>query len=139
MRTRQSGGIHHIDVNVSDLRAARRVYGLLLEFLGYQRVRDDPDACEWDLATDDGLISFGLRRAHDDWVSHVHRRYAPGLHHLAWRAGSRTDVDAFHEHLIANGIPILDSPAEYPQYSESYYALFFEDPDGMKLELLHED
>ncbi len=34
-------------------------------------------------------------------------------------------------------ITVLDTPAEYPHYGESYYAVFFADPDGMKLELVH--
>lgn len=135
----RSGGIHHIDLNVSDVQAARQIYGLLLEFLGYRMVKDDADGCEWDLTADDGRISIGLRPVHPDWANHVHRRYAPGLHHLAWRATSRDEVDEFHRLLITNAFPVLDAPAEYPQYSDSYYALFFEDPDGIKLELLHEE
>lgn len=139
MSASHHGGVHHIDLNVSDLQAARRVYGLLLEFLGYRKVKDDARGCEWDLMLDGRRISLGLRIAHADSVDHVHQRYAPGLHHLAWSANSREDVDAFHQLLIGSGIPVLDAPAEYPEYSESYYAVFFEDPDGIKLELLHED
>lgn len=132
-------GFHHIDLNVSDLAASRRVYGILLEFLGFQMVRDDDQACEWDLDSADGRVSIGLRLADPQWIKHAHRRYAPGLHHLAWCAQSRQQVDSFHQILIANGVQVLDAPAEYPEYSQSYYAVFFEDPDGMKLELLHED
>jgi len=35
------------------------------------------------------------------------------------------------------GATILDAPAEYPIYGPNYYAVFFADPDGMKLELVH--
>jgi catechol 2,3-dioxygenase-like lactoylglutathione lyase family enzyme len=69
--------------------------------------------------------------------NHVHRRYAPGLHHLSWRADSREDVDRLHALLLEHGIKVLDPPAYYPQYSGNYYAVFFEDPDGMKLEFVH--
>jgi len=35
------------------------------------------------------------------------------------------------------GIAILDAPAEYPEYAPGYYAVFFADPDGLKLEFVH--
>lgn len=132
------GGFHHIDLNVNSLDASRPVYGLVLEFLGYRMVRDDAQGCEWDLGPDDRRISLGLRVARPEYANHVHHRYAPGLHHLAWRAVSRDAVDALHHLLVESGIPVLDAPAHYPEYSTTYYAVFFEDPDGMKLEVLHE-
>jgi glyoxylase I family protein len=32
---------------------------------------------------------------------------------------------------------VLDAPREYPEYVPGYYAVFFADPDGIKLELVH--
>ena len=130
------GAFHHIDLNVSDLAASKRVYGPVLEFLGYRPVRDD-EGCEWDLAEDGRGSSLGLRLCDPALRDHVHRRYAPGLHHISWRAESREDVDRLHALLLEHGIKVLDPPAHYPQYSGDYYAVFFEDPDGMKLEFVH--
>ena len=130
------GAFHHIDLNVSDLAASKRVYGPVLEFLGYRPVRDD-EGCEWDLADEGRGSSLGLRLCDPTLRDHVHRRYAPGLHHLSWRAESREDVDRLHALLLEHGIRVLDPPAHYPQYSGDYYAVFFEDPDGMKLEFVH--
>ena len=130
------GAFHHIDLNVSDLEASKRVYGPVLEFLGYRPVRDE-EGCEWDLADEGRGSSLGLRLCDPAFRSHVHRRYAPGLHHLSWRADSREDVDRLHALLLEHGITVLDSPAHYPQYSGDYYAVFFEDSDGMKLEFVH--
>lgn len=132
------GGFHHIDLNVSDLAAAKAVYGPVLEFLGYAQVKDG-SGCEWDLrGPGDGRgASLGLRQCDEGEAEHRHHRYAPGLHHLAWRAESREDVDRLHALLIQKGIKVLDPPAHYPEYSGDYYAVFFEDPDGMKLELVH--
>jgi hypothetical protein len=58
---------------------------------------------------------------------------------ITWRfeRGSRADVDAFNDFLVREKIEVLDAPAEYPQYGENNYAVFFADPDGMKLELVH--
>ena len=131
------GGFHHIDLNVSDMAAAKAVYGPVLEFLGYRCVTDKPDHLEWDLGPDGHGASLGLKLCDPALRQHRHERYAPGLHHLAWRAASREEVDRLHDLLVARGIPVLDAPAHYPQYSGDYYAVFFEDPDGMKLELVH--
>lgn len=131
------GTFHHIDLSVADLAAARRIYGLVLTFLGYTQVRDDETGCEWDLAVGGSGASLGLLPARPALKDYGHRRYAPGLHHLSWRAESRADVDALHALLVEHGIKVLDPPAHYPQYSGDYYAVFFEDADGMKLELAH--
>ncbi|MGS1015498.1 VOC family protein [Allosphingosinicella humi] len=137
MATIDRGGFHHIDLNVSDIAAAKRVYGPVLEFLGYRCVKDEATGCEWDLADEGRGASLGLRACDPALKAYAHSRYAPGLHHLAWRAASREDVDRLHDLLVARGIKVLDPPAHYPQYSGDYYAVFFEDPDGMKLELVH--
>lgn len=63
-----------------------------------------------------------------------HDRYAPSLHHLALRAKSRADVDALYRKLKKFGADIVDAPAEYPDYGKGYYAVFFADPDDIKLE-----
>jgi catechol 2,3-dioxygenase-like lactoylglutathione lyase family enzyme len=61
-----------------------------------------------------------------------------GLHHLAFSAESREQVDAFHRDvLLPVRATVLDPPQIWPQYSEGYYALFFLGPDGIKLELAH--
>jgi catechol 2,3-dioxygenase-like lactoylglutathione lyase family enzyme len=66
--------------------------------------------------------------------SRPHDRHAPGLHHLAFEAPSRHDVDRVYGQLRALHVQVLDAPAEYPDYGPGYYAVFFADPDGIKLE-----
>jgi glyoxylase I family protein len=131
------GGFHHIDLTVTDLEASKRVYGPVLEFLGYVQVKDE-GGCEWDLRIGEGRgASLGLIPCDPALAGYSHKRYAPGLHHLSWRADSRDDVDRLHALLVEKGIKVLDPPAHYPEYSGDYYAVFFEDPDGMKLELVY--
>ena len=55
---------------------------------------------------------------------------------IAFRAESRSEVDALARDLAARGARILDPPREY-DYTPGYYAVFFTDPDGIKLELVH--
>lgn len=128
------GIFHHIDLTVSDLAAAMPFYDRLLTFLGYRCVGSGPEGSDWDLAAPWGVNSVGLKAAHR---LQLHDRYAPGLHHLAWRAGDRADVDSLYELLKIHGATILDPPALYPQYGPDYYAVFFADPDGLKLEYVH--
>ncbi|MEO7169970.1 MAG: VOC family protein [Pseudomonadota bacterium] len=137
MRGSHRGAFHHIDLNVRDLAASKAVYGPVLEYLGYRCVKDESQGCEWDMGPEGQGASLGIKPCDPALAGHAHRRYAPGLHHLAWRAASRADVDALHDLLVERGIRVLDAPAQYPEYWGDYYAVFFEDPDGMKLELVY--
>lgn len=123
------GVIHHIDLTVSDPGASAALYDAVLTFMGYERRLP----FEWRLHTAQGHTSLQLNAEKN---ASPHDRYAPGLHHLAWRADSREDVDRFHEMLKSVGADILDAPADYAQYNagRGYYAVFFSDPDGIKLE-----
>ena|SRR3990167_2993885 len=133
------GTVHHIDLSVASLAASALFYDLVLGFLGYRRSRTADDGIDWDLAGDlpgpgGAACSIGLKPARSD---RPHDRYSAGLHHLAWHAAGRGDVDRLHALLVAHGAAILDPPAEYPAYGAGYYALFFADPDGLKLEFVH--
>ena len=59
-------------------------------------------------------------------------REAPGFSHMAWNASNREQADALYEILKETDARILDPPCEM-NYSPGYYAVWFEDPDGMKL------
>ncbi len=80
--------------------------------------------------------SVGIRPAKGLDADRAHDRRTSGLHHLAWRANDPADVDALYAKLLAFGATILDAPADYPRSNEGrgYYAVFFADPDGLKLE-----
>jgi glyoxylase I family protein len=143
------GSVHHIDLTVRDPWASLPFYEAVLGFVGYTRVPPNSSvntpplppspgdtSYEFNIPAPVGgyHVSIGLVRARDG--APVHDRFNPGLHHLALRAESRKDVDALHALLQKMGADILDAPAEYPQYSAGYYAVFFADPDGLKLELV---
>jgi catechol 2,3-dioxygenase-like lactoylglutathione lyase family enzyme len=70
----------------------------------------------------------------------INRRRPGALHHLAFRAETRADVDRLHLNLKAIGATIVSPPREYPEYTPSgYYALYFKDPDGIKYEIVCSD
>ena len=81
-----------------------------------------------------GVGIFLIYAAKPESLGKSHDRYAPGLHHLCFDADSRDEVDRLHGEMVAAGATVLDAPAEY-QYTPGYYAVFFADPDGLKLEL----
>ena len=128
------GLVHHLDLTVQDLDRSASFYAAVLAFMGYHRARNAHDGIDWDLHAPSGLCSIGIKPARTD---RRHDRYSCGLHHLAWRAESRADVDRLHDLLRRIDATILDAPADYPQYGADYYALFFADPDGLKLEFVH--
>ena len=131
----QRGFINHLDLTSSDLPASTAFYDTVLGKLGYTRMGEYAgDVPCWGLSSGGLNISIGLHKAKQ---TSPHDRYAPGLHHLAFHLCSRAEVDEFYAFLLAQGLPILDAPAEY-DYTPGYYAVFFADPDGIKLELVYE-
>jgi glyoxylase I family protein len=131
------GAINHIALTVTDLvDSEERFYAPVLGFLGYGKVEDIPEQMTlW--------LNAGAETAVNLWQAQAalkdrqHARYAPGFHHCAFSLGSRAEVDELHRLLVARRIAVLDAPAEYPQYTPDYYAVFFQDPDGLKFEAVH--
>ena len=128
------GTIHHLDLTVRDPWASRSFYAAVLGFMGYREVADHDRGYDYDRVGPDGFCSIGIMKAQGPNAGRAHDRYSPGLHHVAWTAESRADVDALYGLLQEIGAEILDAPADYPQYGAGYYAVFFADPDGLKLE-----
>jgi glyoxylase I family protein len=128
------GLIHHIDLTVTELERSRLFYDRVLGFIGYARSDDHENGTDWDRSGPGPLTSIGIIKAKGKNAARAHNRGSAGLHHLAWSAESRADVDALYTKLLDIGAVILDAPTLYPRYHPDYYALFFSDPDGLKLE-----
>lgn len=129
------GGFHHVDLTVRDPLASRPFYEAVLGFMGYAIADVYDYGFDMDLRIDGRFTaSVGVLKARGDNSERPHDRYSAGLHHIAWNAESRDDVDALHALLVSIGANVLDPPADYPRYGLGYYAVFFTDPDGLKLE-----
>lgn len=127
---------HHLDLTVSDMEASIAFYETVLTRLGYRRSTQYAGEAPCWLYAPQGAAAFSIA-LHQAGKRTAHDRYAPGMHHLAFHARNRADVDGFFDYLVERGVTILDPPAEY-DYTPGYYAVFFADPDGIKLELVYE-
>ena len=132
------GSISHLDLNVSDPARSLPFYALVLGYLGLQQVRVAEERGIWEQALPSGG-SWGIevRAPRGTLEGRPHERYAPGIDHLAFHAASRADVDGLYTVLIEAGYHVADPPAEY-DYTPGYYAVAFDDPDGIRLEVVHE-
>jgi glyoxylase I family protein len=131
----RSGGVHHVDLVVSSIERSLPFYRDLLGPLGWHRVSEvegERGETIWYLTGRE--CSIGLREAQSE--ASEYDRYSLGLHHLAFEVGSRAVVDERADWVRAAGALIESEPQEYT-YIPGYYAVFFYDPDGMKLEILH--
>ena len=132
----RSNGVHHVDLVVSSILRSLPFYRELLEPLGWHRVGDvegERGETIWYLSGPGS--SIGLREAQSP-AEGAYDRYRVGLHHLAFEADSRFDVDERANWLHERGAEIESEPADY-SYLPGYYAVFFYDPDGIKLEIVH--
>ena len=125
-------GVHHVIVNVKDLARSRAFYGWLLPKLGYAGCTDEGSTVGW--FGEAG--SFWIKQADARFAADAFHKDRVGLCEIAFAATSRGQVDALAGQLEEAGATILDPPQAYP-YTPGYYAVFFSDPDGMKLELVH--
>lgn len=117
-------GIDHISIRVSDYAKSKSFYAGLFGFLGFELSDEYPEAIGWT----NGHTRF--------WISPAEGRKTyrigdVGLHHYAFQLRKRKDVDALQGYLEGQGVRIVDPAAEY---YDDYYAVFFLDPDGLKLE-----
>lgn len=128
--------VDHVDLTVASLERSLAFYRELLRPLGWRREsevageRGETIHYLWgpDLRGAVGLRAATAEREPD--------RYATGLHHLAFGARSRRRVDERARWLHDAGAEIESGPREY-DYTPRYYAVFFRDPDGIKLEIVH--
>ena len=120
-------GIDHISIRVSDYEKSKAFYGPLFEFLGFEVSDEYDDAIGWT----NGKTRFWIGPADAKGKARKHRIGDIGFHHYAFQLRSRKDVDALQTFLEKRGVKIVD-PAD--EYYDDYYAVFFLDPDGLKLE-----
>ncbi len=123
--------LSHLSFGVTDLARSGAFYDAVLATLGYVRV--------W--TTGSAGIGYGLAGGGDKLAlfACAGTVRAPGDgFHLAFTAPDRASVDRFHAAALSLGGSDLGGPGPRPHYGERYYAAFVADPDGYKLEAVHQ-
>ena len=123
-------GIDHLVIRVGDFERSKRFYKNVLGFLGFKLKYEYAGAAGWS----NGKTLFWIGEADAEGKRHPHRIGNIGFHHYAFELGKRKDVDDLYAVLRKIKARVVDPPADYPSYGEGYYAVFFLDPDGLKLE-----
>ena len=124
-------GIDHIYIAVSDLGRSEKYYDAVMTVLGFRKNKFVNEGDEH-IQYYNRHFGFVLRPAHN--VQARHDPLAPGLHHFCLRCEDSAAVDTIARRLADLGIA-CSFPQLYPEYAQDYYAIFFSDPDGIRLEV----
>jgi catechol 2,3-dioxygenase-like lactoylglutathione lyase family enzyme len=121
----------HVDARVSDFAKTRRLYDALLPAMGSTRVAEDAETICYYRPGNDRSEPFFAINAEPDHLTNGSR--------LALRASSRADVDRLAEVARSAGATAFEPPHVCEEYTPFYYATFFEDADGNKLEICYRE
>ncbi|MGH8336298.1 MAG: VOC family protein [Gammaproteobacteria bacterium] len=137
------GVLHHQIFVVNDTSRSARFYEPILRFLGYKCSGSSARYQDWSLLVEGAPHELSFVSVHPALRGIKHVRGAVGQqHHFAWAAASPHEVDSFYNTVLlplaASGdCVVLDPPGLCPEYTPVYYAVFFEDPDGLKFEFVY--
>jgi catechol 2,3-dioxygenase-like lactoylglutathione lyase family enzyme len=126
------GLLHHVEIYVSDLDKSAEFWGWLLAELGYTPFQKWEKGRSWKL----GETYLVFVQTEEKYLDIPYHRKGVGLNHLAFHAGSREHVDRLTKELISMGVHILYADKHPYAGGPGYYAVFFEDPDRIKVELV---
>ena len=136
--------IDHIQITVRNIAEAEAFYDRLMPLLGFDLSKRGKgvvperefEAIEYVHRN----IVVGINSPRSQYRDEVvHRRKPGSLHHLAFRAPNRVEIDRLFPLIKEIGATMIESPRFYPEHGPAYYALYFKDPSGIKLEIMHEE
>jgi catechol 2,3-dioxygenase-like lactoylglutathione lyase family enzyme len=126
------GSLHHLELYVPDLERSVALWGWLLLELGYVLDNEWDDGCSFRLGATRLVFVQAPGGPSDGPID----RRRPGLNHLAFHVSSTDEVDRLTEQLREHDVRILYEDRHPHAGGEDHYAVFFEDPDGLKVELV---
>ena len=118
---------NHVDLRVPSVKEVLPFYEAFLPQLGFKRARHGDG---WRVYGADGEFPSAPYFAFIEEPDH-----RPNATRIAFWVGSRQDVDRLGEVVKKAGARVESGPRACPEYSSTYYAVFFEDPCGNKLEI----
>ena len=125
-------GLDHVYVTVADFARSEEFYDRLMAFFGFRKT-DKQIGGEPHAHYVNRVMQYSIRPARGGSVGHD--AYVPGLHHLCFQVPDRAAVDEVHATLTQWGIE-ASAPRVWDEYNDDYYATFFSDPDGLRLEVV---
>lgn len=122
----------HIDLNVSQYAKSLRFYDMILIPLGWKKL-----VCQKTFTTySDGAMKICICPTDEKYIADGFHRKRTGLNHLAFYASSKQEVEDFYKNvLLKNKVHCLYE--HKPHGDDDYYAVFFEDPGRIKLEVVY--
>lgn len=123
--------LHHIEIYVSDLKKSVPFWSWLLGELNYTLYQKWDEGISWKY----GNTYLVFVQAKEKYQDVTYHRCRVGLNHLAFHAKSREHVDQMTEKLKEKGIPVLYEDRHPYAGGKQHYAVYFEDPDRIKVEL----
>ena len=125
--------LNHIQIYVSDKKRSFDFYKKLLIYLGYKIIEENNS-----LGMRNGKSDIWFKEFPKDGKKNYNRRNV-GINHIAFGVSDKKYINKFmKEFLIPNKIKTLyGSPRKFPEYTKDYYAVYFEDPDKIKLEVMY--
>ncbi|WP_026674765.1 VOC family protein [Alkalihalobacterium bogoriense] len=128
----KQGLLHHIELYVSNLKTSTTFWGWLLEELGYSKYQQWEQGQSWKLQ--DTYIVFV--QTESKFLDIPYHRCRVGLNHLAFHGKSRQHIDELTVKLIERDVPILYGNKHPFAGGYDHYAVYFEDPDRIKVEVV---
>jgi catechol 2,3-dioxygenase-like lactoylglutathione lyase family enzyme len=133
--------IDHIQITVKDMSVAVPFYDKFLPILGFDIQKRVSAVIEehdfYVVEYTHPKLAFAITSPREAFTDDtIHRRKPGALHHLAFKAESRDEVDRLHIELKEIEAIIVTEPKLYTEYGPDYYALFFKDIEGIKYEIV---
>jgi catechol 2,3-dioxygenase-like lactoylglutathione lyase family enzyme len=128
----QTGIIHHIELYVSNLQKSTEFWGWLLESLDYKVFQQWDHGISW-IKENTYIV---LVQTKQKYLDIPYNRCRTGMNHIAFYASSKEHIDQIVISLKEKGIKILYEDRHPYAGGKDIYAVYFEDPDRIKIELV---
>jgi catechol 2,3-dioxygenase-like lactoylglutathione lyase family enzyme len=125
----KEGSLEHLDIYVSDLQRSGEFWGSFLKALGYSEFAKSATGWSWT----NGESTIFLLQAEPGYLDPPYHRKRVGMNHLAFAVSDMRQIDALADHLRERSVPLLYGG---PRSGRKTYAVFFEDPDRIKIEVV---
>ncbi|HEY8270414.1 MAG TPA: VOC family protein [Pseudobdellovibrionaceae bacterium] len=130
-----TGLLHHVNIKVSDLKKSTEFWGWFLKMLGWELYDSWPKGVSYKL----GPTYLDFVQAEEQYANIPHQRDLVGLNHFAFHGRSRSHIDEITNTLRERGVNILYQDQHPFAGGPSYYAVYFEDPNKFKVEVVAPD